>query len=582
MLLRVSCLLLLSWTSLLTAQGSTPPVEIRDLRAVPRDIADEVQRVFNATGTRRVSGDHAILSSETVNQDVAVLAGQLVITGQVTGNVVIINGSVVVRDAGRVSGSATAIGGTVTTIRGGQVDGSTRSYPEHVLVESADSVVVVRDETEDERWYRNRMAPKEGSRSELRLVTAKTYNRVEGLPLLLGPRFFKDFFWGRLTADGMAVLRSADQFALNSETVGHMIRLELQLGGARGIRIAGRLNDVVAPVEEWQLSHAEVGVASFLLHRDYRDYFNGHGGSISATGFIGKHLDATISWTDERWAAPTARDPWSLFRNGQDWRPNPVLDEGHFRLIRFGVRFDSRNDVDDPWAGWYASADYEYGIGNITSYGPTSRAIRDINPTGRNNYDRVMIDVRRYNRVSAEGQLNWRIVAGGWLSGDDLPLQARYSLGGPGSLPGYDFRQVMPGTDYLTCAGTRPEDTPGGPRTPPGSPAQCERFALAQIEYRGEFGSGLFGLLDQQRRRFRLGWGRKAEWVVFADVGRGWLVGPNVADLQYSAGSFPDLRTFRADVGLGVRLDDIGLYIGKSITDPHTPINFFARLQPRF
>ena len=582
MLLRVSCLLLLSWTSLLTAQVSTPPVEIRDLRAVPRDIADEVQRVFNATGTRRVSGDHTILPSETVNQDVAVLAGQLVITGQVTGNVVIINGSVVVRDAGRVSGSATAIGGTVTTIRGGQVDGSTRSYPEHVLVESADSVVVVRDETEDERWYRNRMAPKEGSRSELRLVTAKTYNRVEGLPLLLGPRFFKDFFWGRLTADGMAVLRSADQFALNSETVGHMIRLELQLGGARGIRIAGRLNDVVAPVEEWQLSDAEVGVASFLLHRDYRDYFNGHGGSISATGFIGEHLDATISWTDERWAAPTARDPWSLFRNGQDWRPNPVLDEGHFRLIRFGVRFDSRNDVDDPWAGWYASADYEYGIGNITAYGPTSRAIRDINPTGRNNYDRVMIDVRRYNRISAEGQLNLRLVAGGWLSGDDLPLQARYSLGGPGSLPGYDFRQVMPGTDYLTCAGTRPEDTPGAPRTPPGSPAQCERFALAQIEYRGEFGSGLFGLLDQQRRRFRLGWGRKAEWVVFADVGRGWLVGPNVADLQYGSGSFPDLRTFRADVGVGVRLDDIGLYLGKSVTDPHTPINFFARLQPRF
>jgi len=69
---------------------------------------------------------------------------------------------------------------------------------------------------------------------------------------------------------------------------------------------------------------------------------------------------------------------------------------------------------------------------------------------------------------------------------------------------------------------------------------------------------------------------------VFADVGRGWLVGPNVADLQYSAGSFPDVRTFRADVGLGVRLDDIGLYIGKSVTDPHTPINFFARLQPRF
>ena len=52
--------------------------------------------------------------------------------------------------------------------------------------------------------------------------------------------------------------------------------------------------------------------------------------------------------------------------------------------------------------------------------------------------------------------------------------------------------------------------------------------------------------------------------------------------LQYVAGSLPDLRTFRAALGLGLRLDDLGLYIAKSVTDPRTPLNFFARLQPRF
>ena len=574
--------LLLASTSVAEGQQAAPTVEMRDLRAVPRDIADEVQAVFNASETRRVSGDLTIAETEVLSRDVAVLGGQLVIRGQVTGRVVVINGSLVVRDGGRVSGSAIAIGGTVTTIGGGQVDGTTRSYPEHVLIESAQNLVVVRDETDDERWYRSRMAPKEGSKGELRLVTAKTYNRVEGLPLLLGPRAFKDFWFGRVTVDAMGVFRSADQFELNSETIGHLLRLELQLGGSRGIRIAGRLDDVVAPVEEWHLSDSEVGVGSFLLHRDFRDYFNRHGGSVSATAFMGDNMDATISWTDEQWATPVARDPWSLFRNGQDWRPNPILDAGRFHLVRLGLRFDTRNDTDDPWAGWYVTGDYEYGIGTITAYGPTSRSIREINPTGRNNYDRVMIDVRRYNRLSADGQLNLRFAAGGWLSGDDLPLQRRYSLGGPGSIPGYDFRQIMPGTDYLTCAGTRPEDVPGGPRTPPGSQAQCERFALGQIEYRGEIGGPLFGLLDLQRRRLRLGWGRSAEWVVFADVGRGWLVGPRVADLQYGSGTFPSLNTFRADLGAGIRLDDLGLYIAKSVTDPRTPINFIARLQPRF
>jgi hypothetical protein len=583
MRLRPVSILLLTWSAFLQAQQQSPPVvEVRELRAVPRDITDEVQQTFNATTSRRVSGDLTVPASEVIEGDVAVMAGQVIVAGRVTGRLVVINGSVVVRGAGRVAGPVTVIGGTVTTIGGGEVEGSVRAYPEHVLVESDASRLVVRDESEDERWYRRRMTPREGSRGDLRLVTARTYNRVEGLPLLLGPRAYLNFSWGRLTADAMGVLRSADRFELRSENLGHLLRAELQLGGTRGIRIGGRLEDVVAPVEEWHLSDSEVGLASFLLHRDYRDYYNRHGGSLSATGFVGDHLDATISWTDERWSTPAARDPWSLFRDNQDWRSNPILDAGRFHLVRAGVRYDTRNDADDPWSGWYVTGEYEYGLGRIVEYGPTSRAIRDINPTGRNAFDRVLLDVRRYNRISAEAQLNLRLVAGGWLSGDDLPLQRRFSLGSAGSLPGYDFRQIRPGTDFLTCAGARVEGTPGGPRSPEGIPAQCERFALGQIEYRGEIGTSFFGLLDQERRRRRFGWGRSAEWVVFADAGRGWLVGPRVGALQYGASSFPGLHTFRADVGIGVRLDDLGLYLAKSVTDPHTPLNFFARLQPRF
>ncbi len=579
---HLTFLLLLTWAAPTQAQQAPASVEIRDLRAVPRDIADEVQQVFNAASTRRASGDLAIAASEVVSGDVAVISGQLVVSGQITGRVVVIDGSVLVRGAGRIGGAVTVIGGTLTSIGGGRVEGSVRSYPEHVLVESETDRLVVRDESDDERWYRRRMTPRQGSRGDLRLVTARTYNRVEGLPLLLGPRAYMNFSWGRVTADAMGVLRSADRFELKSENLGHLMRVELQLGGSRGIRLAGRLEDVVAPVEDWHLSDSEVGLASFLLHRDYRDYYNRHGGSISASAYVGQHIDATISWTDEQWTTPDARDPWSLLRDNQSWRPNPVLDAGRFHLIRLGARYDTRNDATDPWSGWHISGEYEYGVGKITEYGPTSRAIRDINPTGRNAFDRILIDVRRYNRVSAEGQLNLRLIAGGWLSGDDLPLQRRFALGSVGSLPGYDFRQVLPGTDFLTCAGARLEGTPGGSRTPDGTPAQCERFALAQVEYRGEIGADLFGLLDQERRRRRFGWGRSAEWVVFGDVGRGWLVGPRVGDLQYGAGSFPAPATFRADIGVGIRLDDLGLYIAKSVTDPRTPLNFFARLQPRF
>lgn len=571
---------LLLATSLARAQ--TPQagqaVEVRDLRAVPRDVADEVQALFNAGAVRRVSGDLTVLPADVIDGDVALMKGQLTVAGRITGRVVAIDANVLVRAGGAIDGPITVIGGSVTALAGSSLPGAVRSYPEPVVVDATPEGIIVRDESEDEQWYRRRMTPRTATRGDLRLVTARTYNRVEGLPLLLGPRAYMNFWWGRATADAMGVLRSADRFELKPENLGHLVRLELQFGGTRGIRLAGRLEDVVTPVEDWHLSDSEVGLGSFLLHRDYRDYYNRHGGSLSAAGFIGDNLLGTITWADELWSTPDARDPWSLLRDNQQWRPNPLFDAGRMHLVRVGIQYDTRNDDADPWSGWFVNGDYEYGVGRITSYAPTSAGTRDPGPTGRTDYDRVFIDVRRYNRVSAEGQLNLRLVVGGWLSGDDLPLQRRFSLGSAGTLPGYPFRQLRPGTDVLHCVASGE----GAMRAPSGTPAECERVLLGQVEYRGELGFDFLGLLDQERMRRRLGWGRRAEWVAFADVGRGWLVGTRAGTLQYSAASFPSLSTFRADVGLGLRLDDLGLYIAKSVTDPRTPFNFFARLQPRF
>jgi len=563
------------------AQG-TDSLEIRDLRAVPQDIEDEVRRVVHDGATRQVRGNLEIASRDSVASDVAVMEGELVVEGVVTGRIVAINGSVTVRGHGRVTGSVIVIGGGLATVDGGAVEGDARVYPELVRIDRSAGRVVVRDESQDEAWYRHVFAREPSSGSDLRLVTTRTYNRVEGLPLLLGPRLRLAFPWGVVTADAMGILRSADRFELRSENLGHQLRAEVEVGGPYRLRLGVRTEDLVQSPETWHLSDSEVGLASFILHRDYRDYYNSHGTAITVGGSVRDHIDASLEWADEHWAAVPARDPWSLLRDNQHWRLNPQMDDGRFRIVRASLTFDNRNDRRDPWSGWFVTGEYEYGAGWITNYAPTTPGVRDVNPTGRTVYDRAFIDVRRYNRLSAEGQLNLRLVAGGWLGGDELPLQRRFSLGSVGSLPGYDFRQVLPGVDRLSCAGARDGDVPLSPRSPDGTPAQCERFLLGQVEYRGEVGSRLVGFLSEERRRRRFGWGRRAEWVVFANAGRGWLVGHRVGELQYGAATLPPLSTFRADVGVGLRLDDIGLYIAKSVTDPRTPINFFARLRPRF
>src|SRR5205085_1039193 len=102
-------------------------------------------------------------------------------------------------------------------------------------------------------------------------------------------------------------------------------------------------------------------------------------------------------------------------------------------------------------------------------------------------YTRGFLDLRRYNRLSPQGQVNIRLVTGGWLNGDALPLQRRLSVEGPGATPGFDFRSPRGGVDVGTCGS-------GGSLA--GTPAQCERIALAQIEYRGDLAFDFNGNWD--------------------------------------------------------------------------------------
>ena len=84
---------------------------------------------------------------------------------------------------------------------------------------------------------------------------------------------------------------------------------------------------------------------------------------------------------------------------------------------------------------------------------------------------------------------------GGSLHGDRLPLERQVSVGGPGTVPGFDFRRVGIGTDVGQCS---PDLWPL-----PGRPAQCDRVALAQLEYRQELMSELFDVFNRNGLRMR-------------------------------------------------------------------------------
>jgi hypothetical protein len=544
------------------------------------EVARDIAALYNQPAAMRVSGRLDIAAGQAVNGNVAVLRGPVNIAGRVTGHVIVINGDLTLAPGARIDGGVFVVGGYIEGRDRATIAGVVQHYRDPLrfreederIIAEADQVAVDEDESWISRWRRRRR----DSASKLSLMTGGSYNRVEGLAVHGGPTIRRTTSWGEVRVDAYGILRSVDHWEWTADNVGHDVTAQVALGRGGRLAVGARAFDIVSPVETWQLSDAEVGLASFFLHRDYRDYWGRHGGTAYVTLSVGEALSVTPSYGEERWTALQERDPFTLFRGGQRWRPNPFADEGRFRLTSVQAAYDTRTDVVDPSSGWHVVGDVEHGHSRAVRLAETPIDVRapatapvDVE------YTRMFLDARRYNRVSPDGQLNLRLVAGGWLDGDELPLQRRFALGGAGSLPGYDFRRP-PSKDMLLCGGA----------TLSGRPGLCERMVLAQIEYRGAlaFRFSSEGGFDEEedKRDWRVYYSRQGEWVVFVDAGRGWLVGPRSGDLQYGRGVLPPLSTFRTDVGAGLDFELIGFFVAKSVSDAKLPANFFVRLRHRF
>ena len=556
---------------------------------LPRDVVREVTALHNADGTLRVNGSLEIAAGREIRGDVVVLDGPLTIAGRVTGTVAAVNADVTLLPGARIDGDLVVVGGIVDGRTSDVVSGAVRVHRQamHYRREGERIVAERGPVADDDRWWTrwNRRRARR-DRNSITLASAHTYNRVEGLPILVGPSVERNYAWGRVNLDALGVVRTADGFEWDSDNLGHSGRAEVHLGGRGGVLFGGRLFDVVDGVEEWHLSDTETGLASFFLHRDYRDYFNRHGARGYVGLFAGRDAELTVGLSDERWTARDERDPFTLFRNGQRWRENPLMDEGEFHVLDARLRFDTRNDPDDPWSGWFIQADLERGQGRYDFVAPrTGDLAAPLAPRmpvagERASWTRGFVDIRRFNRISPDAQLNLRMVLGGWLGGDALPLQRRFSVGGPGTLPGFDFRRQGSGDDVFTCnAG----DVPAA-----GRPATCERVALAQVEYRSDLDIRLGAWDDNEDDEERSVWRRgfrvetAAEWVLFADAGRGWLVGARQGDLRYPRDEFPSIGSFRTDVGAGLDLGGLGLFVAKSVSNPKERPNFLVRVRRRF
>lgn len=538
--------------------------------------------LYNASGTRRMNGAFDVPASSVITGDVAVLNGPVTIAGHIRGSLVAINADVRLAPGAQIDRRLVIVGGSITGADGAHIDGETVKQIELLRYHlDGEHLVAEREPEYDDTWWKRHHVLNDLRRGEAKTeffyVASRAYDRVEGWSFVVGPRFQRFTDWGKINVEAFGVVRTASPVQWGEQTIGHDAKAEVQFGKPIGVAVGARAFDVVEPTESWQMENGEVGLASVVLHRDYRDYFGRHGGE----GFVrlqgGKDADLTFSLSDEQWSDVRQRDPWTLFRDDDTWRPNPFMDEGDMHLFTTRLRIDTRDREGSAWSGWYLTGEVEQGAGQLARTGSPF----NVNPvTGAPlptlaehvNYSRGFVDLRRYSRITPSMSFNVRVVAGGWLSGDPLPTERKLSLGGPGTLPGYGFRETGMTPDVFQCSNGV---------TQPGTPGQCDRIALVQVELRSKL---FWGSLrdDRSDEWWRPGLNGRMEWVLFADAGRGWLVGPQDGGVSYPSGLMPPLSTYKTDLGLGIDFGGIGVYAAKATSDASESVRFIVRLTRRF
>jgi Omp85 superfamily domain len=537
---------------------------------LPPAILTELLNTWNDSGTVRLPGGLTVPAGAALSGRVAAFRGSIRIGGEFNGTLTVINGDLTVLPGGVLHGDVLVAGGRFTVEPGGIHDGEQRVFWDAAPVQRLpDGQLRVRERRRPfgELATAQKVFQTGDIRTTIRLTTTQTYNRIEGLGIVFGPAFewrASDALTTSLDARG--ILRTAPDPSPFRRDLGWLIRTDWRFHGSRGFGFGARTYSVIAGIEEHTLPRDEIGWNAFLFQRDNRDYLSSEGIAASAYNYFSRRFRVDASIRYEKQGSVRANDPWSLFRNNDRWRLNPLIDDGHYTVLGLSAEYDTRNARNNPSSGWWLRGSLEHSSSNDVAPVGLPATIRRPLPTSDYRFSRYTIDARRYNRLSPDAQINFRLWSGGWLAGDPLPLQRRLSLGGPDLLPGYGFRD-------LNCAPPGFDD--------PSRAALCDRALITQAEFRHRLPLKVGYLVrDRDHEEFSRFIGiRDPELVVFGDAGSAWRSGEGPGRVPNNR--IQSISQWRADAGVGIDAGGIAGYLVKALTDGE-PLRFYLRLERRF
>ena len=254
-----------------------------------------------------------------------------------------------------------------------------------------------------------------------RALPAVRYNRVEGLFLgaSRAPLSWSSDERGRIYGQG--------GYAFGMDEWQYRLGLETRMGSRQtnpnfDLKIGGSYQRSIDTDDLWKAAWGENTAAAFFFRNDFYDYYRTEGWTGYAVARLTRFAQLSAAYRSEEYLSLGRATRWSLFGDGS-FRSNPAIDEGQMNSVVLTLDGGSIRDLADRPRGVAFRLEAEIGQGLGGDF----------------DFARYLGDVRAYARMSQDAGLSVRL-RGGFGDGT-LPLQRTFTLGGIGSVRGYDQNQ---------------------------------------------------------------------------------------------------------------------------------------------
>lgn len=187
------------------------------------------------------------------------------------------------------------------------------------------------------------------------------FNRVEGA--YLGAGYDSRGYLGSIHL----VARAGYAFAQRASKYGLEVEQALTAGNSSTIGVEFHRSILNREGEEPFTLGANTFFALFAK-QDPSDYFEGEGFSLFTRQRVGNELSLELRYLDEQQRSVKANTDFSIFQRSGEYRPNPLILDGHLRSASILLEYDTRkliqlgpiNVPDETNDSWTVTAGAEY------------------------------------------------------------------------------------------------------------------------------------------------------------------------------------------------------------------------------